>query len=605
MDERFPIQFGKYLLLEKIATGGMAELFRAVIAGDQGFEKLVAIKRILPHLTDQHEFIHAFIGEAKLAALLQHPNIVQVYDFGSIHGSYFISMEHLFGQDLHSIMAQSEEKDPPLKLHHVVYIVSKICEGLDYAHKLRDLQGQPLHLIHRDINPVNILITYEGEVKVVDFGIAKAAGKNTNTREGLIKGKVGYMSPEQASGESVDHRSDIFSTGIILYEMLTGVPMYRGEDLEILAQVQQARFDPPETLTSDLPTELRRILFRSLERDPMLRYQSAGEMLTDLENSGHSISPRLAARSVAQLMKARFSEDIEAGQALMARISEISLADMQGTASPTSVNPLEKTRFLTSYPSKKKSTRKAFWYAVATPALLGGLLLFSIGDNPFSVFDSSSVPPVQAYFSTETSSPQHLKSVAATKFNKAMEALSKERFDEAARLFEELLSTKPQLAPQISIYHSQALSGKALRLTHEKPEEAEGLFMRALQMDPNNLRARFELGSLYFSKRDYRKAIDAYQNVIRRDPGFHRAIFNLAFVYAARQDYTMAEQMYQRVIDLSPPYADEAHFNLAVIQSKQGKKTQSIANLEKALSMNPKNQVARHYLDRLRGSNRS
>ena len=141
MGEQFPVQFGKYLLLEKIATGGMAELFRAMIAGDQGFEKLVAIKRILPHLTDQQEFIHAFIDEAKLAALLQHPNIVQVYDFGSIQKSYFISMEHLFGQDLHAIMARSKEENSPFELHHVISIVSKICEGLDYAHKLKDLHG--------------------------------------------------------------------------------------------------------------------------------------------------------------------------------------------------------------------------------------------------------------------------------------------------------------------------------------------------------------------------------------------------------------------------------------------------------------------------------
>jgi serine/threonine protein kinase len=605
MDESFPLQFGKYLLLEKIATGGMAELFRALIAGDQGFEKLVAIKKILPHLSDQKEFIHAFIDEAKLAALLQHPNIVQVYDFGSIHGSYFISMEHLFGQDLHSITRRAEEKQTPLEFHQLVHIVSRICEGLDHAHKLKDLQGQPLHLIHRDINPVNILVTYEGEVKIVDFGIAKAAGKNTKTREGLIKGKVGYMSPEQASGNLVDHRSDIFSAGIVLYEMLTGGAMYRGEDLEILEQVQEARFEPPESLNPDLPRELCKILCHALEKDPALRYQSAGEMLNDLENSGYSISPRLAARSVAQLMKTLFSENIEAGHNLLARISEIPFKDIRSPASDFTGNSLEKTRFLTSHPVKSKPKRKAFWYAVATPVSLGALLLFSLGDNPFSGINPSSVPPVQAYLSTEVRPGQHGKSLAASKFNSAMEALEKERFVEAANLFEELLSTKPHLAAQISTYYSQSLSGQALLLTQKDPDRAEALFAHALQMDSNNLRAGFELGSLYLSKRDYPKAIEAYQNVMKRDPGFHRAIFNLAFIYAAKQNFAMAEQMYQRVIDLSPPYADEAHFNLAVIQSKQGRKTQSIANLEKAIAMNPKNQVARHYLNRLRGSNRS
>ena len=462
MGESFPIQFGKYLLLEKIATGGMAELFRAMIAGDQGFEKLVAIKRILPHLTDQQEFIHAFIDEAKLAALLQHPNIVQIYDFGSIQGSYFISMEHLFGQDLHSIMTRSEEEHSLLGFHHAAYIVSRICEGLDHAHRLKDLQGQPLHLIHRDINPVNILVTYEGEIKIVDFGIAKAAGKNAKTREGLIKGKVSYMSPEQASGNLVDHRSDIFSTGIIFYEMLTGEPMYRGEDLEILAQVQEARFKPPEDLNPDLPPELCRILRHALEKDPASRYQSAGEMLTDLENSDASISPRLAARSLAQLMKTLFRDDIEEGHNLMARISEISLPDVRSAAIQFASDPLEKTRFLTSHPAKEKISRKSFWYAAATPILLGGLFLFSINDNPFSGINSSAIPPVQAYLSSERRSSQHGKSLASAKFNTAMEALGKERFDEAASLFEELLSARPHLGAQISVYHSQAISGQAL-----------------------------------------------------------------------------------------------------------------------------------------------
>jgi serine/threonine protein kinase/Tfp pilus assembly protein PilF len=605
MGEQFPIQFGKYLLLEKIATGGMAELFRAMIAGDQGFEKLVAIKRILPHLTDQQEFIHAFIDEAKLAALLQHPNIVQVYDFGSIQKSYFISMEHLFGQDLHAIMARSKEENSPFELHHVISIVSKICEGLDYAHKLKDLQGQPLHLIHRDINPVNILVTYEGEVKIVDFGIAKASGKNTKTREGLIKGKIGYMSPEQASGNLVDHRSDIFSTGIILYEMLTAEPMYQGEDLEILAQVQEARFEPPEVLNPDLPPELCRILRHALEKDPASRYQSAGELLMDLENCGCGISPRLATRSVAQLMNTLFRADIESGHTRMARLSEISSPAARDTATFLGGSPLERTRVLTSYPTKQKAMRKAFWYAVSTPVLMGGLLIFSIGDNPFSGIRSASVPSVQAYLSKGQRSGQHGKSLTSVKFNTAVEALGEERFDEAASLFEELLSDRPHLAPQISVYHSQALSGQALRLMQKNPDRAETLFIRALQMDPNNIRARFELGSFYFTTRNYPKAIEAYQNVIKREPDFHRAVFNLAFIYASKQDYAMAEQMYERVIDLSPPYADEAHFNLAVIQSKQGRKTQSIANLEKALAMNPKNQVARNYLNRLRGSNRS
>jgi tetratricopeptide (TPR) repeat protein len=304
-------------------------------------------------------------------------------------------------------------------------------------------------------------------------------------------------------------------------------------------------------------------------------------------------------------MNTLFRADIKTGQSLMARLSEISSQDARSAAELLGGDPLERTRLLTSYPAKQKKTRRAFWYAVATPILLGGLFIFSIGDDPFSGLRSASVPSVQAYLAMGSRTRQHGKSIASAKFNSAMEALEKKRFNEAAALFEELLSDRPQLAAQISVYHSQALSGQALLLRQKDPGRAETLLMQALQMDQNNLRARFELGSLYFSTRNYPKAIEAYQNVIKRDPDFHKALFNLAFIYASKQDYAMAEQMYQRVIDLSPPYADEAHFNLAVIQSKQGRKAQSIANLEKALAMNPKNQVARNYLNRLRGSTRS
>jgi serine/threonine protein kinase len=190
-----PKKFGKYQLLQKIAVGGMAELYRSKVTRAHGFEKLVAIKKILPHLTDQG------------------------YDFGSIDDEYFIAMEYLFGKDLRKLTHKVKKTAAPLGLENTLYIVSRICAGLDYSHNLKDLQGKPLNIIHRDINPQNIFLTYEGQIKIIDFGIAKAASHNSTTHEGLIKGKLAYMSPEQATGKTIDHRSDIFSTGIILYEL--------------------------------------------------------------------------------------------------------------------------------------------------------------------------------------------------------------------------------------------------------------------------------------------------------------------------------------------------------------------------------------------------
>ncbi len=206
-------RFGKYLLMEKLAVGGMAQLYRAKITGIQGFEKLIAVKTILPHLANEKELLTSFIDEAKLAALLHHQNIVQIYDFGPMEDSYFIAMEYLFGKDLRHIFSKSQEKGKPISNELALYVISRICSGLDYAHNLKDYQGKSLNIIHRDISPQNIFVTYEGEVKIVDFGIAKAASQSTITQLGMIKGKISYMSPEQASGQPIDHRSDIIFDG--------------------------------------------------------------------------------------------------------------------------------------------------------------------------------------------------------------------------------------------------------------------------------------------------------------------------------------------------------------------------------------------------------
>jgi serine/threonine protein kinase len=315
-----PTHFGKYQLLDKIAVGGMAELFRAKLTGVQGFEKLIAIKKILPNLSEEENLITAFIDEAKLAALLHHENIVQIYDFGSMDEEYFIAMEFLFGKDLRTIRRTAKKRDLALGLENIFYVISRICAGLDYSHNLKDLQGRPLNIIHRDINPQNILITYEGQVKIIDFGIAKAASQNTKTRENLIKGKLAYMSPEQANGRVIDHRSDIFSTGIIMYELLAVRRMFKGETMHVLSLVRDAQYDPPEEVIPDLPPKLNDILRRALAKDPDDRYQSAGEMLADVEECAFELSLRPNARTFAQYMKELFEEEfVEEELALWAK----------------------------------------------------------------------------------------------------------------------------------------------------------------------------------------------------------------------------------------------------------------------------------------------
>ncbi len=314
-----PTKFGKYWLTDRIAVGGMAELYRGKISGDEGFEKAVAVKKILPHLAAEQDAVNYFIDEARLAALLQHPNIAQIYDFGRLEDSYFIAMEYLFGKDLKTILGIAEERNLHLSLENTLHIASRICSGLDYAHNMKDLQGDLLNIIHRDVSPQNIFITYDGQVKIIDFGIAKAASRITSTRSGVIKGKVAYMSPEQAEGLEVDHRADIFSVGILLYEMVTGRFMYDGDAMEILSQAREAQFTRPERIVRDLPECVVLTLDMALAKDTRTRYTSCGEMLSDLEDCIYHLNFRPNDQKLAQYMKALFEEEFKTEEASMTR----------------------------------------------------------------------------------------------------------------------------------------------------------------------------------------------------------------------------------------------------------------------------------------------
>ncbi len=309
MAEFEPKKFGKYLLLDRIGIGGMAEVYRAKVSGDKGFEKLIAVKKILPHLVGEKKMVDSFVSEARLAALLQHENIVRTFDFGKMDNDYFLAMEYLFGKDLHLVIQTSKAKKKNISLEIILHIASKVSAGLDFAHKLTDLHGNHLNIIHRDVNPLNIFITYDGQVKLVDFGIAKAASQNQATRLGVIKGKLSYMSPEQASGKPIDNRSDIFAVGIFLYELLTGTRMFTGETMEILEKVRNAQFVPPEK-QKRIPPELCDVLDKALAKDPSKRYLSCAQMQADLEDCIHGLGLRPTQRGLADYMATLFEKEI-------------------------------------------------------------------------------------------------------------------------------------------------------------------------------------------------------------------------------------------------------------------------------------------------------
>jgi serine/threonine-protein kinase len=273
----------RYRVIEKIASGGMAEVFRAESAGLEGFKKVVAIKRVLPHLAEKKQFIGMFLDEARVSAQLSHSNCVQVFDIGVGDNTYFIVMEYVDGADLKAVVEYWRKFGKPVPPEEAILICVRICEGLSYAHELTDGRKRSLHIVHRDMSPPNVLITRHGEVKIVDFGLAKANSQLEHSEPGIIKGKFGYLSPEAAKGLAVDHRTDIFAVGIILWEMLAGRRLFLGEnDLQTVRMVQAAQVPPLHQFNPHVTPELERVLARVLTAEPADRYQTARELGRDL-----------------------------------------------------------------------------------------------------------------------------------------------------------------------------------------------------------------------------------------------------------------------------------------------------------------------------------
>jgi serine/threonine protein kinase len=304
--------FGEYKILKKVATGGMAEVFLAKRVGMKGFEKLLAIKRILPQFSENEEFIAMFIDEAKLAAQLNHRNVVQIYDFGNQQGAYYIAMEYVFGKDLRTILKKSRDKHQRLPLTQCAYIITEAARGLEFAHNLEDHHGNPLNIIHRDISPQNIFISYEGDVKIADFGIAKAASKSTETRAGVLKGKILYMSPEQAWGKTIDRRSDLYSLGVLFYEMVADRKIVEADsEFSMLEKVRNAEVDFPPEIFEKIPNRLSYIIKKTLEKDPGNRYQTAHEIRVDLENYLLTAKETLTEKTISGYLKDLFRDEIE------------------------------------------------------------------------------------------------------------------------------------------------------------------------------------------------------------------------------------------------------------------------------------------------------
>ncbi len=298
----------RYRVIDRLASGGMAEVFVAESAGIEGFKKRVAIKRVLPHLSEKKRFISMFLDEARLSAHLSHSNCVQTFDIGVGDNAYFIVMEFVDGADLKAVADYIRNSGKPFPVEIAVLIAVRICEGLTYAHELVGSDDQPLHIVHRDMSPPNILITKFGEVKIVDFGLAKASSQLEKSEPGIIKGKFSYLSPEAALGEEVDHRTDIFAVGIILWELLAGRRLFLGDtDFATVKQVQQANIPALAGTRKDVSDELDRIMRRALAKDINARYDSARDLGRDLTSFLYKYAKPVSSFDIAELVRGAMS----------------------------------------------------------------------------------------------------------------------------------------------------------------------------------------------------------------------------------------------------------------------------------------------------------
>lgn len=323
----------KYRLIAELGHGGMAEVFLAVASGPAGFNKLVVIKQIRAELADDPEFLNMFLDEARLAARLSHPNVVQTNEVGHVGNRYFIAMEYLDGQPLNRVLQRFKRDNAGLPMGMHLRILIDVLAGLHHAHELADYDGTPLEVVHRDVSPHNVFVTYEGQIKVVDFGIAKAMNSSSETRAGVIKGKVAYMSPEQARGDKVDRRSDIFAVGVMLWEAMTGQRLWKGlTDVAMLHRIIKGDIPSPKTIKGDLPEKMVEICMKALSPVREERFESAADFQSALEDHLNETGERVSVRDIGKLVAKTFDQD-------RVRIKSVIEAQIKKSATSTTTLP--------------------------------------------------------------------------------------------------------------------------------------------------------------------------------------------------------------------------------------------------------------------------
>ncbi len=395
-----PKRFGKYTLIRRIAVGGMAEIFLGIQRSMAGFEKLIVIKRILPKLAEDTEFVSMLLDEARIVATLNHPNIAHTYDVGEVDGQYYIAMEHIHGEDIRSIVRQMKKmRETSFPLEHGLAIVLGCCAGLSHAHEQTGLDGTPMEIVHRDVSPQNILVTFSGDVKLVDFGIAQEGRSAVDeSKSGKLKGKIPYMSPEQAQGLELDARSDVFSLGVMLFELSTGRRLFKGSgEYDTMRLIVEGDYPKPTSLNPNLPERLEEIILRALARERSKRYQSTREFQGDLESFVRAERLAVSQLSLGEWMQGLFEDKLEQQKKMLQegrQLAEVIAAQIE-------IEEAEAAEALAAGAQPRK-VNKVPWVLLALVILVAGVGAAWIVTRPPppttartgpGVLEVSSVPP--------------------------------------------------------------------------------------------------------------------------------------------------------------------------------------------------------------------
>ena len=382
---------GKYIIEASIAAGGMAEIFKARTEGPGELEKVLAIKRLLPRYAANQSFVDMLVNEARLTVQLNHKNICQIFDLEQHEKTYFIAMEYVHGRDLTRLIQRFKEDGELMPLELVLFIAQEVCSGLSYAHRKRDARGRDLLIVHRDISPQNVLISFEGEVKVIDFGIAKAAHHASASETGEIKGKFQYMSPEQARGDSLDQRTDVFSVGAVLYEMATGKQIYgqENDEMRLMQLARRCQIPRPSQHVAGIPERLEKIILKATARDIRQRFQTAQELQIALSHYMYSLGKPCDDLRLSQVMRHLFEEDRTASESKLFNINAMDAGADSGSLRREDFEKSDHS-VISRYPEIEELASAEFL------ALSEEIPLTSLPDNasPQEVFDFESAATI-------------------------------------------------------------------------------------------------------------------------------------------------------------------------------------------------------------------